>query len=88
MANLKLIITKANGDKSEHPVTPALKYAFELWSKKGFQESFGSGDYLEQHLYWLAWEALRSSGESVPMFGIDFVRTLADVDVEVEAPNV
>ena len=76
----QLKITKANGDVSTHDISPAIKYAFELYAKKGFHKSFRE-DETESNLYWLAWECLRSSGETVVPFGLPFVATLKDVEV-------
>ena len=76
----RLKITKVNGDVSEHDVSPAIKYAFELYAKKGFHKSFRE-DETETNLYWLAWECLRASGETVEVFGANFVSTLKEVEV-------
>lgn len=83
----RLKITKVNGDVSEHDVSPAIKYAFELYAKKGFHKSFRE-DETETNLYWLAWECLRASGETVEMFGLPFVATLKEVEVIDSDPLV
>ena len=83
----RLKITKVNGDVSEHDVSPAIKYAFELYAKKGFHKSFRE-DETETNLYWLAWECLRASGETVEVFGANFVSTLKEVEVIDSDPLV
>ena len=76
----KLKITRANGDVTEHQITPRIEYAFELYAKKGFHKAFRD-DEMQTQVYWLAWECIRSSGETVPTFGAEFLDTLAKVEV-------
>ena len=80
MARLK--ITRADGSVSEHQITPRIEYAFELLYKKGFHKAFRE-DELNTHLYWVAWECIRSSGETVPVFGAEFLETLKEVEVDL-----
>ena len=54
----KLKITRANGEVSEHKITPGVEYAFE--------QKYGSGisKVLREHerqteIFWLAYECLR-----------------------------
>lgn len=85
MARLK--ITRATGEVVEHTITPAIEYAFELYAKKGFSRAFRE-DEKQSDIYWLAWECLRKSGETVPMFGLPFLETLTKVEVlDDEIPN-
>lgn len=81
----QLKITKINGEVSTHDVSPSIKYAFELYAKKGFHKAFREEE-LQTNLYWLAWECLRSSGQTVEVFGPSFVATLSDVEVIDELP--
>jgi hypothetical protein len=81
----KLKITRANGDVSEHAISPKIEYAFELYAKKGFHKAFRD-DEKQSDVYWLAWECLRSSGQVVPMFGTEFLDTLAKVEVLDDDP--
>ena len=76
----KLKITKIDGTVSEHEITPAIEFAFEATKGKGFHKAFRD-DEKQSDVYWLAWEALRRSGETVKPFGIDFVETLKLVEV-------
>lgn len=84
MARLK--ITRSTGDISEHQITPSIEYAFELYAKKGFARAFRD-DEKQTDIYWLAWECLRKSGETVPMFGLPFLETLEKVEVLDDLPN-
>ena len=83
MARLK--ITRANGDVSEHQITPRIEYAFELYAKKGFHKAFRD-DEKQTDVYWLAHECIRSTGETVPMFGSEFLDTLKSVEVLDDLP--
>jgi hypothetical protein len=83
MARLK--ITRANGDVTEHQITPRIEVAFELYAKKGFRKAFRE-DEKQEHLYWLAWECIRTSGETVKTYGPDFLDTLSEVEVLDDEP--
>ena len=76
----KLKITKTDGTTTEHEITPAVEFAFEATKGKGFHKAFRD-DERSSDVYWLAWECLRRSGETVKPFGIDFVETLKAVEV-------
>ena len=82
----KLKVTKVDGNVSEHQITPSIEYAFELYAKKGFHRAFRE-DEKQTDVYWLAWECLRSSGDTVPMFGAEFLKTLSKVEVLDEDPE-
>jgi hypothetical protein len=76
----KLRITRTDGVITEHEITPAVEYAFELTKGKGFHKAFRD-DEKQSDVYWLAWECIRRSGETVKPFGIEFVETLKLVEV-------
>ena len=76
----KLKITRTDGTTTEHEITPAVEFAFEATKGKGFHKAFRD-DERSSDVYWLAWECLRRSGETVKPFGIDFVETLKAVEV-------
>ncbi len=74
----KLKITRANGEVSEHKITPGVEYAFEL--------KYGSGisKVLREHerqteIFWLAYECLRRAGAQIPLWGVEFI----DMDSEM-----
>ena len=83
MARLK--ITRADGSVSEHQITPRIEYAFELYAKMGFHVAFRTLER-QTDLYWLAHECLRTSGQTVPMFGAEFLDTLTKVEVLDDNP--
>ena len=83
MARLK--ITRATGEVTEHQITPRIEYAFELYAKKGFHKAFRE-DEKQTDLFWLAWECIRSSGETVKSFGSEFLDTLSRVEVLDDEP--
>ena len=82
----KLTITRANGDVSEHQITPSIEYAFEIYAKKGFAKAFAE-DQKQSDIFWLAWKCL-SKTEDVPLFGEKFVDTLSRVEVGDSSPNL
>jgi hypothetical protein len=81
----KLKITRANGDVTEHQITPRIEYAFELYAKMGFHKCFRDLER-QQDVYWLSWECLRASGEIVEPFGPAFLETLSKVEVLDDDP--
>jgi hypothetical protein len=83
MARLK--ITRADGSVSEHQISPRIEYAFELYAKMGFHMAFRTLER-QTDVYWLAWECIRTSGETVPTFGPSFLDTLSKVEVLDDNP--
>jgi len=78
MAKLKIV--RQDGSVLEGEITPAVEYAFEQYAKMGFHKAFRDQE-LQSHVYWLAWEVIRRSGETVKPFGIEFIETLKSVEV-------
>lgn len=83
----KLKITRADGSVSEHQITPSIEYAFEVYAKMGFHKAFRDMER-QTDVYWLAWECIRRSGETVKMFGADFLDTLSKVEVLDDDPEL
>lgn len=84
---IALKITKASGEETLHEISPAIEYAFEQNFKSGFHKRFRDEEK-QSDVYWLAWECLRRSGETVKPFGEQFLITLAKVEiVDADTPN-
>ena len=83
MARLK--VTRTDGAVAEYQITPRVEYAFELHFKKGFHKAFRD-DEMQTMVYWLCWECIRTSGETVPTFGPAFLETLVKVEVLDDSP--
>lgn len=84
---IALKITKASGEETKHEITPAIEYAFEQFFKSGFHKRFRDEEK-QSDVYWLAWECLRRSGETVAPFGEKFLETLTKVEiVDADLPN-
>ena len=78
MAKLKIV--RQDGSVLEGEITPAVEYAFEGYAKMGFHKAFRDEEK-QSHVYWLAWEITRRSGETVKPYGIEFIETLKSVEV-------
>ena len=78
MAKLKIVRT--DGSVLEGEITPVVEYAFEQYAKLGFHKAFRDEEK-QSHVYWLAWEVTRRSGETVKPYGIEFIETLKSVEV-------
>lgn len=81
----KLKVTRTDGSVNEFAITPLIQYAFEVYKKKGFHKAI-MDDQLQSDIYWLCWECIRRSGESVKPFGESFVETLANVEILEDDP--
>jgi len=49
----KLKITRANGEVSEHKITPGVEYAFEISKGMGISKALRESE-MQSHIYWLA----------------------------------
>lgn len=76
----KLKVTRADGSIQEFEITPVIEYAFELHAKKGFHKALLE-DQKQSDIYFLVWECIRRSGETVKPFGEAFLETLKGVEV-------
>lgn len=76
----KLKITRANGEVSEHKITPGVEYAFELKYGAGISKVLRDHER-QTEIYWLAWECLRRANVTVPIFGAEFIDSLETVEV-------
>jgi len=76
----KLIITRDSGVVEEYDITPAIEVAFEAYAKKGIFKAL-TEDQKQTDVYYLCWEAIRRSGQTVPVFGDEFLKTLKSVEV-------
>lgn len=84
---IKIRVTKASGEVSEYDVTPALEYSFEQQFKTGFHKRFRDEEK-QSDIYWLAWEAERRSGATVPPFGEKYLENLSRVEIlDADSPN-
>jgi hypothetical protein len=81
----KLKVTRQDGSVGEYTITPLVQYGFEIWAKKGFHKSLIE-DQSQTSIYWLAWECVRRSGETVKPFGEQFIETLTSVEVLEDDP--
>ena len=81
----KLKVTRADGAVNEYEITPVIEYAFEQHAKMGFHKALVE-QQKQSDIYWLCWEAIRRSGETVKPFGEAFIETLVNVEVLESAP--
>ena len=76
----KLKVTRVDGAVGEYEITPVIEYAFEQYAKMGFHKAIVENQK-QSDIYWLCWEAIRRSGETVKPFGEAFIETLRNVEV-------
>ena len=81
----KLIITRNTGVVEQYEITPAIEVAFEAYAKKGINRAFRE-DEKQTDVYYLCWEAIKRSGQTVPPFGEAFLETLKSVEVAESDP--
>lgn len=76
----KLKVRRESGTQ-EFEISPIIQYAFEQQHKgKGINKVIIEDDR-ETDVFWLAWECIRRSGETVPPFGEKFIETLVKVEL-------
>jgi hypothetical protein len=76
-----LAVSKTDGTTATYVIGPRQIVAFERHWKIGLAKAFTNEQKME-HLFWLAWEAERSSGITVPTFGDAYLDTLANVEID------
>lgn len=84
MASLKIKLI--NGDESIHKITPAIEYAFEVHSGKGFYKAMAE-DQKQSDVYWIAWKCLLTAGAEIKPFGEKFLETLESVEIAEDSPK-
>jgi len=83
----KLKVTRVDGQVQEFEITPVLEYSFEQYAKKGFHKALIE-DQKQSDVYFICWDAIRRSGETVTPFGESFLETLKEVEVLESDPLV
>ena len=81
----KLRIVRVDGSDVTHQITPAIEVAFEAYAKMGMHKAFRESEK-QTDVYWLAWECIRRSGETVKPYPGDFVDSLIRVEVLDDDP--
>jgi len=82
----KLKITRANGEVSEHRITPGVEYSFEIFRGMGISKALRENEK-QTDVFWLAHECLRRANVVVPTFGLEFIDTLDTVEVLDDEKN-
>jgi hypothetical protein len=82
----KLKITRANGEVSEHRISPGIEYSFEIKYGAGISKVLREHER-QTEIFWLAWECLRRANVTVPTFGLEFIETLDTVEVLEDSKN-
>ena len=78
MASLK--VTFESGAVETYKITPAIEVEYEAYAKCGINKSFRENER-QTDIYYLVWIAIRHSGQSVTVFGNEFLKTLTEVEV-------
>ena len=85
MDGLFIKVKTSDGETGTYPLRPKSLVAFEQKFNKGFAKLLTEDQKLE-HIYFLAWSALKDSGKVVKPFGESFLDTLDSVELETD-PN-
>jgi hypothetical protein len=85
MDGLKIKVKTTDGQEGTYSLRPKTLVAFENKYNKGFVKLLSEDQKLE-HIYFLAWSAMRDSGKVVKPFGDGFLDTLETVELETD-PN-
>ena len=85
MDGLSIKVKTNDGQEGKYTLRPKTIVAFEQKFNKGFAKLLSEDQKLE-HIYFLAWGAMRDSGKVVKPFGDAFLDTLEGVEL-VSDPN-
>jgi len=78
MASLK--VTFESGAVETYKITPAIEVEFEAYSKMGINRTFRELER-QTDIYYLVWIAIKHSGQTVALWGPEFLKTLTEVEV-------
>jgi len=78
MASLK--VTFETGVVETYKITPAIEVEFEAYAKMGINKCFRDLER-QTDIYYLVWIAIKNSGQTVALWGNEFLKTLAEVEV-------
>jgi hypothetical protein len=85
MDGLKIRVKTDDGVENLYSLRPRMIVEFEQKYNKGLAKLISEEQKLE-HIYYLAWLALKYNGKVVKPFGGEFLDTLAEVGLETN-PN-
>ena len=86
MDGLQIKVKTTDGNEDTYPLRPRSLVAFEQKFNKGFAKLLGEDQKLE-HVYFLAWSAMKDNGKVVKPWGDSFLDTLDSVELVVD-PNL
>ena len=84
MASLK--VTFESGVVETYKITPAIEVEFEAYAKMGINKCFREQEK-QTDIYYLVWIAIKNSGQTVALWGPEFLKTLAEVEVQEGDPS-
>ena len=85
MDGLQIKVKTTDGNEGTYSLRPRSIVAFEQKFNKGFAKLLSEDQKLE-HIYFLAWNAMKDSGKVVKPWGDGFLDTLDSVELVVD-PN-
>jgi len=85
MDGLRIKVKTSDGQEGTYNLRPKTLVQFEQKFNKGFAKLLTEDQKLE-HIYFLAWSAMKDSGKAVKPFGEAFLDTLESVELESD-PN-
>jgi hypothetical protein len=83
MDGLKIKVKTTDGNEGVYSLRPKTIVAFENKFNKGFAKLLSEDQKLE-HIYFLAWGAMKDAGKVVKPFGDGFLDTLESVELEAD----
>ena len=83
MDGLSIKVKTTDGTEASYKLTPRVIVAFEQQYGKGMPKLLGDEQKIE-HIYWLAWKSMQSSGVVVKPWGPDFLDTIVTAELEAD----
>jgi hypothetical protein len=82
MISWKVRVIREDGTQDVFPVRPKTIVAFERNFKIGLSNAF-TKEQKQEHVYWLGWDAEKSSGRTVKPFD-SWLDSIVTVEIEAE----
>jgi hypothetical protein len=84
MDGLSIKVKTTDGVEASYKLTPRVIVAFEQQYGKGLPKLLAEEQKIE-HVFWLAWKCLQTSGVVVKPWGPDFLDTLISAELDSDA---
>jgi hypothetical protein len=83
MDGLSIKVKTTDGVEASYKLTPRVIVGFEQQYGKGMPKLLGEEQKIE-HVFWLAWKSMQTSGVVVKPWGPEFLDTLISAELDAD----